>query len=140
PGAVQDRRRRFPEADGGTLFLDETGDMTSAMQAKMLRALQDRAITPVGGSSVQHVDVRVIAATQHDLAARVHEEKFREDLFYRLNVLRIELPPLRQRGSELLFLAEHLLRRTAPAAPKKLATAAAISPLECRCPGNRIAR
>ena len=110
--------------------------MTSAMQAKMLRALQDRAITPVGGSSVQHVDVRVIAATRHDLAALVREEKFREDLFYRLNVLRIELPPLRERGSDILLLAEHFLRRALPDAPKKLSTAAAKSLLEHTWPGN----
>ncbi|PYL82895.1 MAG: sigma-54-dependent Fis family transcriptional regulator [Verrucomicrobia bacterium] len=135
-GALQARAGRFREADGGTLFLDEIGDMTSAMQAKMLRALQDRAITPVGGSSVQHVDVRVIAATRHDLAALVREEKFREDLFYRLNVLRIELPPLRERGSDILLLAEHFLRRALPDAPKKLSTAAAKSLLEHTWPGN----
>src|SRR5436309_213852 len=84
-GAVQARAGRFREADGGTLFLDEIGDMTPPMQAKMLRALQDRAITPVGGSATQRVDVRVIAATHRDLTVFVREEKFREDLFYRLN-------------------------------------------------------
>ena len=135
-GAVQTRAGRFREADGGTLFLDEIGDMMSAMQAKMLRALQDRSITPVGGSSVQHVDVRVIAATQHDLAALVREEKFREDLFYRLNVLRIELPPLREQDSDILLLAEHFLRRASPGAPKKLSAAAAKSLLEHAWPGN----
>jgi DNA-binding NtrC family response regulator len=135
-GAVQARSGRFREADGGTLFLDEIGDMTPAMQAKMLRVLQDHTITAVGGSAAQHVDVRVIAATQHDLAARVREEKFREDLFYRLNVLRIELPPLRERGSDILLLAEHFLRRAMPDAPKKLSAAAAKTLLEHGWPGN----
>src|SRR5437899_3963564 len=135
-GALQARAGRFREADGGTLFLDEIGDMTAAMQAKMLRALQDRAITPVGGSAAQHVDVRVIAATRHDLAALVREEKFREDLFYRLNVLRIELPPLRERGTDILLLAEHFLRRASPDAPKKLSATAAKSLLEHAWPGN----
>jgi len=135
-GAVQARPGRFREADGGTLFLDEIGDMTPAMQAKMLRALQDRTITPVGVSTAQQVDVRVIAATQHDLATRVREEKFREDLFYRLNVLRIELPPLRERGSDILLLAEHFLRRALPDAPKKLGANAAKALLEHGWPGN----
>ena len=135
-GALQARAGRFREADGGTLFLDEIGDMTSAMQAKMLRALQDRAITPVGGSAAQQVDVRVIAATRHDLAALVREEKFREDLFYRLNVLRIELPPLRERGPDILLLAEHFLRRASPDVPKRLSAAAAKSLLEHAWPGN----
>jgi DNA-binding NtrC family response regulator len=135
-GAVQARSGRFREADSGTLFLDEIGDMTPAMQAKMLRVLQDHTITPVGGSAAQRVDVRVIAATQHDLAARVREEKFREDLFYRLNVLRIDLPPLRERGLDILLLAEHFLRRALPDAPKKLSAAAAKALLEHGWPGN----
>jgi transcriptional regulator with PAS, ATPase and Fis domain len=135
-GAVQTRAGRFREADSGTLFLDEIGDMTPAMQAKMLRALQDRVITPVGGGAAQQVNVRVIAATQHDLAALVREEKFREDLFYRLNVLRIELPPLRERSSDILLLAEHFLQRALPDAPKKLSAAAAKALLEHAWPGN----
>jgi two-component system NtrC family response regulator len=135
-GAVQARSGRFREADGGTLFLDEIGDMMPAMQAKMLRALQDRAIMPVGGSAAQHVDVRVIAATQHDLAGLARDEKFREDLFYRLNVLRIELPPLRERGSDILLLAEHFLRRALPDAPRKLSATAAKALLEHAWPGN----
>jgi two-component system NtrC family response regulator len=135
-GAVQARPGRFREADGGTLFLDEIGDMTPAMQAKMLRALQDHTITAVGGSTAEHLNVRVIAATQHDLAALVREEKFREDLFYRLNVLRIELPPLRERGSDILLLAEHFLRRALPDAPKKLSASAAKALLEHGWPGN----
>src|SRR5438034_6697649 len=138
-GAVQAHAGRFREADRGTLFLDEIGDMTPAMQAKMLRALQDRTITPVGGSAASgscRIDVRVIAATHRDLAALVREEKFREDLFYRLNVLRIELPPLRERGSDILLLAEHLLQRASADAPKKLSAAAAKALLGHAWPGN----
>ncbi len=100
-GATSDRKGAFREADGGTLFLDEIGDMDSAMQAKILRALQERIITPVGGKSVQ-VDVRVIAATHHDLGQRIHEGRFREDLFYRLNVAPIVLPPLRERTADIV--------------------------------------
>ena len=135
-GAVQARAGHFRQADGGTLFLDEIGDMTAAMQAKMLRALQDGKITPVGGSAAHSVNVRIIAATNRDLTELVREEKFREDLFYRLNVLRIELPPLRERGPDILLLAEHFLRKAAPQAPKKLSAAAAQAMLEYAWPGN----
>src|SRR5438552_6273022 len=135
-GAVQARAGRFREADGGTLCLDAIGDMTPPMPAKMLRALQDRAITPVGGSATQRVDVRVIAATHRDLTVFVREEKFREDLFYRLNVLRIELPPLRERGPDILLLAEHFLERTLPESAKKLSAAAEKALLEHGWPGN----
>src|SRR5271165_5318096 len=100
-GATSDRKGAFREADGGTLFLDEIGDMDIAMQAKILRALQERIITPVGGKSVQ-VDVRVIAATHHDLGQRIHEGRFREDLFYRLNVAPIVLPPLWERTADIV--------------------------------------
>src|SRR5438445_460506 len=95
-----------------------------------------REVHTLLGSAAQHVDVRVIAATRHDLAALVREEKFREDLFYRLNVLRIELPPLRERGTDILLLAEHFLRRASPDAPKKLSATAAKSLLEHAWPGN----
>src|SRR5208337_2835412 len=100
-GATSDRKGAFREADGGTLFLDEIGDMDIAMQAKILRALQERIITPVGGKSVQ-VDVRVIAATHHDLGQRIHEGRFREDLFYRLNDAPIVLPPLWERTADIV--------------------------------------
>ncbi len=135
-GAVQARAGYFRQADGGTLFLDEIGDMTTAMQAKMLRALQDRKITPVGGSAAHSVNVRVIAATNRDLTELVRQEKFREDLFYRLNVLRIELPPLRERGADILLLAEHFLRKAAPQAPKKLSASAVQAMLKYAWPGN----
>lgn len=135
-GAVAPRAGRFREADGGTLFLDEIGDMSTPMQAKLLRVLQDGMITPVGGSSAQQVNVRIIAATHRDLVATVRAEKFREDLFYRLNVLAITLPPLRERGADILVLAEYFLQRAAPDSPKKLSSAAAKALLDHSWPGN----
>jgi DNA-binding NtrC family response regulator len=110
-GAINDRKGAFREAHGGTLFLDEIGDMDLAMQAKMLRALQDRSVTPLGGKWVL-VDVRVITATHRDLAVRVRDGSFREDLLYRLNVVPIHLAPLRERLVEIIPLAEHFLRLT----------------------------
>ncbi len=133
-GALQPRAGRFREADSGTLFLDEIGDMSLPMQAKMLRVLQDRLVMPVGGSSAQQLDVRIVAATLHDLPGLVQEGKFREDLFYRLNVFRIALPPLRERGSDVLALAEHFLHQSQT--PKKLSTSAAKALLEHPWPGN----
>jgi len=135
-GAIAARAGRFREADGGTLFLDEIGDMSLSMQAKLLRVLQDGMITPVGSSSVEQVNVRIIAATHRDLVAMVREEKFREDLFYRLNVLAIALPPLRERGADILVLAENFLHRAAPDSPKRLSSAAAKALLEHPWPGN----
>ena len=102
----------FREADAGTLFLDEIGDMPAQMQGKILRALQERIVTPVGGKPCQ-VDVRVIAATHRDLQELVTTGAFREDLYYRLNVVPIVLPPLRARSSDILPLAEHFLRLAA---------------------------
>ncbi|HLH96561.1 MAG TPA: sigma-54 dependent transcriptional regulator [Xanthobacteraceae bacterium] len=109
-GAVSDRKGAFREAEHGTLFLDEVGDMDIVMQAKILRALQERVVTPVGGKSVP-VDVRVIAATHRDLRRRVIDGAFREDLFYRLHVVPIHLPPLRERLGDIVPLAEHFLAR-----------------------------
>lgn len=108
-GAIGRRIGRFERATGGTLFLDEIGDMSLALQAKILRALQEREIERVGGSSPVGIDVRVIAATNHDLATTVREGKFREDLFYRLAVVTLRLPALRQRGQDLDLLAEHFV-------------------------------
>src|SRR5437867_4218927 len=99
-GALQPRAGRFLEAHGGTLFLDEIGDMSLPMQAKMLRVLQDHLVMPVGGSAAHRADVRIVAATLRDLPGLVQQSKFREDLFYRLNVFTVELPPLRERGSD----------------------------------------
>jgi two-component system response regulator HydG len=110
-----DRRRlgRFEQADGGTLFLDEIGEIPPATQVKLLRVLQERAFERVGGNETIKVDVRLIAATNKDLAREVAEGRFREDLFYRLNVVHIEMPPLRLRGSDIAALADHFLKRFA---------------------------
>jgi DNA-binding NtrC family response regulator len=121
-GAVSDRPGSFREAHGGTLFLDEIGDMGLPMQAKLLRVLQERVVTPVGGKPVP-VDVRIIAATHQDLRARIAEKRFREDLFYRLGVVPLHLPPLRERPADIIPLAEHFLprdRRLAPDAARRL--------------------
>ncbi|MDP9151181.1 MAG: sigma-54 dependent transcriptional regulator [Myxococcota bacterium] len=108
-----DRRRlgRFEQANGGTLFLDEIGEISPALQVKLLRLLQERTFERVGGNDTIKVDVRVIAATNRDLAKEVRETRFREDLYYRLNVVQLEMPPLRLRGRDALVLAEHFLRR-----------------------------
>jgi DNA-binding NtrC family response regulator len=102
----------FREADGGTLFLDEIGDMKLDLQAKLLRTLQEKTVRPIGGTA-KKVDVRIVAATHRDLAGRVKEELFREDLLHRLNVLKVETPPLRERRDDIPLLAEHFLRITA---------------------------
>jgi len=110
-GAEQRRIGRFEQAHGGTLFLDEIGDMTPFTQAKLLRVLQERTIQRVGGKETIAVDVRVIAATHRDLEAAIAEKQFRPDLYYRLNAVVIQLPPLRQRPEDLPALAEYFLRR-----------------------------
>jgi two-component system, NtrC family, response regulator HydG len=110
-GAMSDRKGYFVAADGGTLFLDEIGDMPPPMQAKLLRVLERREITPVGSTEVQRVDVRVIAATNSDLHAAVEEKRFREDLYYRLKQWEIPVPPLRERQQDIPLLAMHFLKR-----------------------------
>ena len=112
-GAVASRAGRFREAAGGTLFLDEIGDMSSDLQAKLLRVLQDRQVTPVGGSAAQIVDVRILTATHRDLDAAVRSGTFREDLLYRLRVVPMHLPPLRDRREDVRVLAEHFVLRYA---------------------------
>jgi DNA-binding NtrC family response regulator len=109
-GAVADRPGRFQSADGGTIFLDEINSASPAMQVKLLRFLQERAFEPVGGSETKSVDVRVILASNVDLAALVAEGKFRQDLFYRVNVVTIRVPPLRERTGDVPLLAGHFLR------------------------------
>ncbi len=118
--AVGQRRGRFEMADGGTLFLDEVGDIPASMQAKLLRVLQERKFERVGGTETIEVDVRVIAATNRSLLRLVKEGKFREDLYYRLNVVKIDLPPLRDRTEDIPLLALHFTEKYArPDSPPK---------------------
>jgi DNA-binding NtrC family response regulator len=107
--AVAHREGRFSVADGGTIFLDEIGDMSPNLQVKLLRVLQDRTFEPVGSSKTLAVDVRVLAATNQDLEEAIRERRFREDLFYRLNVIPIEVPPLRERAEDIPLLVHHFL-------------------------------
>jgi len=109
--AVRTRPGRFEMADGGTIFLDEIGELDLALQVKILRVLQEKEYERVGGNGIRKVDVRVVAATNRDLELEVAENRFREDLFYRLNVIPIHLPPLRRRGEDIILLAEHFLKR-----------------------------
>ena len=117
-----DRRRigRFEQASGGTLFLDEVGEIPLAMQVKLLRVLQERTFERVGGSDPIHCDVRIVAATNRDLLADVQAGRFREDLFYRLNVVHVDMPPLRFRGGDATILALHFLRKFAADNHKKV--------------------
>jgi DNA-binding NtrC family response regulator len=109
-GAAASRPGLFREADHGTLFLDEIGDISPALQARLLRALQEHEIVPVGSEAAVKVDVRVIAATHRDIAGLVRTGKFREDLYYRLNVVTLQLPPLRERKQDIPLLLDHFLR------------------------------
>ena len=107
--AIRSRPGRFEMADGGTIFLDEIGEMELSLQVKILRVLQEKEIERVGGTGSKKVDVRIVAATNRDLEAEVAAGRFREDLYYRLNVIPLHLPPLRQRGNDVLLLARHFL-------------------------------
>lgn len=135
-GATSERSGRFKDADGGILFLDEIGDMSISTQAKILRVLQEREITPVGGSQTVRVDVRILAATHRDLPQEIKEGRFREDLWYRLQVLPIRVPPLRERLGDILPIAEHFLRLLGHASPKRISPAAARALLSHSWPGN----
>ncbi|WP_028319037.1 sigma-54-dependent transcriptional regulator [Desulfobulbus elongatus] len=110
-GADRQRNGRFVQAHKGTIFLDEVGEIPLAMQAKILRAIQEREIQRLGSDEVQHVDVRIIAATNRNLEEEVRKGTFREDLFYRLNVMNIHIPPLRQRMTDISLLAQHFLQK-----------------------------
>jgi Nif-specific regulatory protein len=110
-GAVQSRKGRFELADGGTIFLDEIGDLSPALQAKLLRVLQEREFERVGGNTTQRVNVRVITATNRDLEVMLERGEFREDLYYRLAVFPIHLPPLRDRKSDLTLLADYFAEK-----------------------------
>ena len=120
--AIRSRPGRFELADGGTIFLDEIGEMDLSLQVKILRALQEKEIERVGGTSIKKVDVRVVAATNRDLETEVQAGRFREDLFYRLNVIPLCLPPLRERGNDVLLLAEHFLKSHCCSKDRKLLT------------------
>ncbi|MEL7639205.1 MAG: sigma-54 dependent transcriptional regulator [Solidesulfovibrio sp.] len=109
--AVRTRQGRFELAEGGTIFLDEIGEMDLSLQVKILRALQEKEFERVGGDKTLKADVRIVAATNRDLEEEVRSGRFREDLYYRLNVIPLHLPPLRERGEDILLLAEHFLRR-----------------------------
>jgi two-component system, NtrC family, response regulator HupR/HoxA len=110
-GAIRDKKGLFEIADGGTFFLDEVGDMSPSLQVKLLRVLQEGTFLPVGGTTVREVDVRVVAATHKDLSELVKKNEFREDLFYRINVIRVQVPPLRERRDDIPVLVEHFLRK-----------------------------
>ncbi len=138
-GAVKSREGKFELAEHGTLFLDEIGEVAPSVQVKLLRVLQDRAFERVGGRETLNVDVRIIAATNRDLATAVRNGSFREDLFYRLNVVTIHLPPLRDRKEDVPLLIEHFLSskcRKVGADVKKLAPAARERLLHYDYPGN----
>jgi PAS domain S-box-containing protein len=138
-GAVKDRAGRFARANGGTLLLDEVGEVSPAVQVKLLRVLQERRFEPLGATSSQAADVRVVAATNRDLKAMVRRGKFREDLYYRINVVRLELPPLRRRREDIPLLAEHFVaatRRRQGRGPHEVAPEAMTLLLAHDWPGN----
>ena len=138
-GAVQRKEGRIERAQAGTLFLDEVGELTPSVQVKLLRFLQEGEIERLGGSGAIKVDCRVVAATNQDLGARVRENKFREDLFYRLNVIQVVLPPLRDRPEDIPLLADHFIARYAAKNGKPIRglTRAALSAMESYpWPGN----
>ncbi|MBI4125885.1 MAG: sigma-54-dependent Fis family transcriptional regulator [Deltaproteobacteria bacterium] len=119
-GAVADRKGLFEEGNGGTVFLDEIGELTTPLQVKLLRVLQEGEVRSLGDSGVRKVDVRVVAATNRDLQQLVRESKFREDLFYRLNVINVHLPPLRDRPDDIPLLAYHFLEKYCTRMKKKI--------------------
>lgn len=138
-GAVRDHEGLFVSAQGGTVFLDEVGEMPLATQVKLLRVLQDRTVKPLGGVEEKRLDVRIIAATNRDLATQVREGRFREDLYYRLNVISIEIPPLRKRISDLPLLVQHFLDQYTEQFsrnPMRLSNEAALLLSSYKWPGN----
>jgi two-component system nitrogen regulation response regulator NtrX len=138
-GAIEDRAGKFELADKGTLFLDEVGDMSLTAQAKVLRALQEGIITRVGGARPIKVDVRVLAATNKELEEEIRNGRFREDLFYRLNVIPLHLPPLRERREDIPMLVTHFaqnIAREAALKPKQFSDAAVDALQRMDWPGN----
>ncbi|SDB86122.1 sigma-54-dependent transcriptional regulator [Williamwhitmania taraxaci] len=137
--AKEDRAGRFQTASGGTLFLDEIGNLSLPMQAKLLTAIQNREITPLGASKPIAVDIRLLCATNKNIKELVKEGSFREDLLYRINTIEIDLPPLRDRGSDILLIAKHYLKQFADKYDKSkltLSSKAAEKILEYKWPGN----
>jgi two-component system response regulator PilR (NtrC family) len=112
-GAIDNKEGMFRDASGGTLFLDEVADLPMAMQVKLLRAIQEKAVRPVGDSREIPVDVRILSATHRNLPALVRDGEFRQDLFYRINVIELAVPPLRERPDDIALLASHILERLA---------------------------
>lgn len=135
-GAFQKKLGMFELADGGTILLDEIGDMDFKLQAKLLQVLQDHEFQRVGGKETIRVDVRVIAATHRDLESAIADRQFREDLYYRLNVIAIEVPPLRERKEDLIPVAEFLIRKNCPSSPPALSPALKQALLDYHWPGN----
>jgi DNA-binding NtrC family response regulator len=126
-GAVREKKGLFHEAEGGTLFLDEIGETSLTMQVKLLRALQERVVRRVGGNAEEPIDVRIICATNKDLAKKVGDGTFREDLYYRINVIPVVIPPLRERHDDIPYLVRHFLKKVAHeqgTSPKKISTEA----------------
>ncbi len=138
-GALKQKPGRVEEADGGTIFLDEIGDMSRSLQAKLLRFLEDGSFTRVGGNEELRVDVRLMAATNRDIIEAIRQNQFREDLFHRLNVVQLRPPPLRERGRDVLLLADHFLRQFNAAMNKqikRISVAAQQKLLAHHWPGN----
>ncbi len=138
-GAVNDKMGRFQAADGGTIFLDEVGEMPLNLQVKLLRALQEHEVTKVGDTRSQNVDIRVVAATNRVLEQEIKEGRFREDLYYRLNVVNVALPPLRDRGDDLSILAKYFLAKESESQGRKMkgfTKAALVAMRKYRWPGN----
>ena len=137
-GAVKDQKGLFETADGGTFFLDEIGDMSAALQVKLLRVLQEGTFMPVGGTKPVKVDVRIIAASHKDLHTMVQHKQFREDLFYRVNVLKITVPPLRERVADIPRLAQHFVNKhwRSPGPAPKLSQSALARLVAYPWPGN----
>ncbi|MCG6536484.1 MAG: sigma-54 dependent transcriptional regulator, partial [Syntrophales bacterium LBB04] len=138
-GALYKRRGRFEEANGGTIFLDEIGELSAAAQAKLLRVLQEKQFQPLGSSKTINVNVRIIAATNRNLEEDVAAGRFRADLYYRLNVFAIYLPPLRERGNDIILLADHFILKYSKEqgkSVKRISTSALDAFLAYHWPGN----